>query len=214
MNTAMKIFIVEDDAELGKSLQLLFRSAGITHCRHFLSATDFLEALPTLEDDLQKPGCLLLDIRLPAMSGTELFAKLQTMNFAWPVIFMTGHGDLQMAVELMQLGAMDYVTKPFDPMLLITKIKKATEVCEERLMNAAFSTSHREKLLQLTAHEQHVFDKILENMTNREIAEELHNSTRTIETHRANVLKKMGVASALELAQQHERYKLINPNKA
>lgn len=210
MNTETQIFIVEDDAELGQSLQLLLRSAGLVNSRHFLSATAFLEALPELDEHLQRPGCLLLDIRLPAMTGTELFTKLKQGHFMWPVIFMTGHGDLQMAVELMHQGAMDYVTKPFDPMLLIAKIKKAGELCQYRLANASFSERHRAKLMLLSGHELQVFEKILANMTNREIAEELKNSTRTIETHRANILKKMGVDSALELAQQHERYKLIN----
>ena len=209
MNEGIQVFIVEDDAELGQSLQLLFRSAGLPQSLLFSSALALMEALPELESRLQRPGCLLLDIRLPGMTGTELFTKLQQMDFAWPVLFMTGHGDLQMAVELMQQGALDYVTKPFDPMLLISKIKKACEVCEQRLADASFSAAHHSKLLQLTPHEHLVFDKILENLTNREIAEVLHNSTRTIETHRANILRKMEVGSALELAQRHERYRLI-----
>jgi two-component system response regulator DctR len=210
MNLEMQIYIVEDDAELGQSLQLLFRSAGLVNSRHFSSPTEFLDALPDLHEKLQHPGCLLLDIRLPEMTGTELFTKLKQVHFTWPVIFMTGHGDLQMAVDLMQQGAMDYVTKPFDPMVLITKLKKAGELCHYRLVNAAFSAEHRNKLMLLSGHEQQIFEKILNNMTNREIAEELKNSVRTIETHRANILKKMDVDSALELAQQHERYKQIN----
>lgn len=209
MSTPTQVFIVEDEVELAQSLQLLFRSAGIAHSRHFASCTDFLDALPALNAHFQQPGCLLLDIRLPGMTGTELFAKLQKTGFPWPVIFMTGHGDLQMAVELMQQGALDYVTKPFDPMLLISKIRKACEVSERRLADASFSQTHENKLTQLTAHELQVFERILDNMTNREIAEALNNSTRTIETHRASILKKMNVASALELAQQHERFKLL-----
>jgi FixJ family two-component response regulator len=210
MKLKVQIFIVEDEAELGQSLQLLLRTAGLVNSHHFLSAIEFLDALPDLHENLQHPGCLLLDIRLPGMTGTELFTKLKEAQFIWPVIFMTGHGDIQMAVELLQQGAMDYVTKPFDPMLLIAKIEKAGELCHYRLVNASFSAQHRDKLMLLSGHEQPIFEKILNNMTNREIAEELKNSIRTIETHRANILKKMNVQSALELAQQHERYKLIN----
>jgi len=210
MSLEVQIFIVEDEAELGQSLQILLRSAGLVNSRHFLSAIEFLDALPSLHENLQHPGCLLLDIRLPGMTGTELFAKLKQAHFIWPVIFMTGHGDLQMAVDLMQQGAMDYVTKPFDPILLIAKIKKAGELCHHRLVNASFGEQHRGKLMLLSGHEKQVFEKILSNKTNREIAEELENSIRTIETHRSNILKKMDVHSALELAQQHERYKLLN----
>ena len=201
------VFIVEDDVALAKSLLTLLHSAGLEHVRHFDGAAPFLEAYDGLSEVLHAPGCLLLDIRMPHMSGSELFHQLQTRGFAWPVIFMTGHGDLAMAVELIKAGAFDYLTKPFDPMALIEKVKAAAHSSTARITDQDFKQQHLAKLRTLTPHEIQVFLKILNNQTNRDIAEEMQNSTRTIENHRAMILKKMAATTALELAQhvwEHE----------
>lgn len=203
------VLIIEDDLALAKSIGILLSSAGMERIQHFSSATDFLEAYPDLQTTLKEPGCLLLDIRMPSMTGAELFHQLQSQGFVWPVIFMTGHGDLSMAVELIKRGAFDYLTKPFDPMELISKIKAAALACSSRIAEYNFKEQHDKKLHTLTPHEIQVFIRILNNKTNREIAEEMHNSIRTIENHRATILKKMGTSTALELARHHERFVLL-----
>jgi two-component system response regulator FixJ len=203
------VLMIEDDLALAKSLETLLRSAGVQDTRHFASAADFLHAFPSLQTLFQEPGCLLMDVRMPEMTGSELFHELRAQSFVWPVIFMTGHGDLSMAVELIKAGAFDYLTKPFDPMALIQKIQAAAHSCTARIAEQAFKTQHGKKLLLLTPHETQVFLRILNNQTNREIAEEMHNSTRTIENHRATILKKMESSTALELARLHERFLLL-----
>ena len=142
------------------------------------------------------------------MSGIELFNKLKEVSWPWPVIFMTGHGDLEMAVDLVKQGAFDFVTKPFAPMSLINKVQQALQASGDKVQIVKELQIHLQRLISLTRQEQQVLLAILSHKTNREIAEEMSNSTRTIETHRANILKKMGTASALELAQLHERFLL------
>lgn len=207
-HTTPLIWIVEDDTALAESLQLLFGSAGLPACQHLPSGKACLDMVQVERLLEPQPGCVLLDIRLGDLSGTEVFAKLQALEWPWPVIFMTGHGDLQMAVDLLRQGAFDYVTKPCEPMLLVEKVTQALRVSHERIGQLREQRQHLERLNLLTKQEQLVFRSILSHKTNREIAEEMNNSTRTIETHRANILKKMETASALELAQVHERFLL------
>lgn len=201
-----QVMIIEDDDALANSLSVLLDSAGITDVSRFESPTRFLLEYPNLSQNMHQPGCLLMDIRLPEMSGAALYAHLQSLEFHWPVIFMTGHGDLSMAVDLMKAGAFDYVTKPFDPMGLIERIKAANMLSRTQLIDHEFKQAHMGKLASLTQHEIQVFTRILLNQTTREIAEAMDNSTRTIETHRANLLKKMDASSALEMAQEQERF--------
>lgn len=203
------VLIIEDDAALARSLITLLTSAGLEKIQHFACGSDFMDAYPSLGEIFQEPGCLLLDIRMPTMTGSELFHQLKDKEFAWPIIFMTGHGDLSMAVELIKAGAFDYLTKPFDPMGLIEKIKAAAHLSTARIAEQGFKVQHLKKLRSLTPHEIQVFLKILNNQTNRDIAEEMQNSMRTIENHRATILKKMTASTALELAQHHERFTLM-----
>ena len=121
---------------------------------------------------------------------------------------MTGHGDLSTAVDLMKAGTFDYVTKPFDTMRLFQRIKAATTLSQRQLADHWFNFEHHEKLASLTTHEREVFAGILGKQTSREIAEAMLNSARTIEQHRSNVFKKMGVVSALELAQNQDTFLL------
>ena len=204
-----QVMIVEDDDELANSLEVLLNSAGIADVLRFDSPAQFLSAYSSLTANLNDPGCLLLDIRLPDMSGPALYSHLRALEFPWPVIFMTGHGDLSMAVDLMKAGAFDYITKPFDPMGLIDRITAANLLSGTQNLDHLFKQAHREKLASLTPHESQVFVRILGNQTTREIAEAMKNSTRTIETHRANVLKKMAASSALEMAQEQEKFMLM-----
>jgi two-component system response regulator DctR len=203
------LLIVEDDDELGQSLEELFGAAGILRIRRFQSPNELLASLQEVYSASEEAGCLLLDIRLPDMTGAALYTHLQTLGFSWPVIFMTGHGDLSMAVELMKAGAFDYVTKPFDPMGLVEKINSAMVRSQSQFFDLHFKRMQSEKLMSLTVHEREVFSRILKNKTTREIADVMGNSTRTIETHRANIFKKMAVNSALQMAQEYERFVLM-----
>jgi two-component system response regulator DctR len=202
------IWIVEDDVDLAESMELLFKSASLPSCIHLPSGQACLDLVEVERMRALQPGCILLDIRLGDLSGTEVFAKLQSLQCPWPVIFMTGHGDLQMAVDLLRQGAFDYVTKPCEPMVLVEKVTQALALSHDRVQLINEQRQHLERLSSLTKHEQLVLQFILSHKTNREIAEEMNNSTRTIETHRANILKKMETSSALELAQFHERFLL------
>jgi two-component system response regulator DctR len=213
MQSATEFWIVEDDATLAQSLLLLFSMAQVGTPRLFASAEACLQEFQTRANELAlKPGCLLLDIRLNGMSGTELFAQLKTTPWHWPVIFMTGHGDLSMAVDLLKQGAADYLTKPCDPMEIVNKVKAATALSEQTVERAKEMNQHLQRLRQLTPHECYVFKGILKNLSNREIAEQMQNSVRTIEAHRAKVFKKMEVSSAIELAQAQERF-ILNGGK-
>jgi two-component system, LuxR family, response regulator DctR len=202
------IFVIDDDLELSASLKVLFNSANENHVRCFDSASQFVREFPHLTEPLSEPGCILLDIRMPDMTGYELFAFLQQHECTWPVIFMTGHGDLSMAVNLIKSGAFDYLTKPFDPMGMIEKVQQALALSQERMRTQNFKREHLRKMQSLSPHEWEVFTHIMQSQSNREIAEHLEKSVRTIESHRANILKKMGTSSALELAKLHERFTL------
>lgn len=203
------IFVIDDDDELSESLKVLFNSANENRVRCFESASQFVQLFPHLNEPSREPGCILLDIRMPDMPGYELFEFLQQHECAWPVIFMTGHGDLSMAVNLIKAGAFDYLTKPFDPVRLIEKVQQALTLSNERIQTRKFKREHLSKLRSLSPHEWEVFTHIMQSLSNREIAERLEKSIRTIETHRANILKKMGAASTLEMAQLHERFTLL-----
>ena len=200
------IWIVEDDQVLAESLVLLLTLSGFQNCRHFESAEGCIQAIQRSKNWSLSPICMLLDIRLGSMSGTQLFEQLQANNWPWPVLFMSGHGDLPMAVDLLKRGAYDYLPKPCEPLRLIEKVTEALQASEEILIEQQEQQQHLERLQTLTGHEQLVFQGVLSNKTTRMIADDMSNSTRTIETHRANILKKMKVGSALELAQVHERF--------
>jgi FixJ family two-component response regulator len=211
MSNPSEVWIVEDDKALSESLELLFASSRAATPRVFKTASDFLQALA---DQPSPPcGCILMDIRLPDGNGHALFETLLQHNWTWPVIFMTGHGDLEMALMLMRKGAFDYMLKPYDPQALLDRVKAAIESCQQAYQQTVFVKQYDERLQTLTPHEVAVYKGILSHKTSRELAEEMSNSTRTIEIHRANVFKKMHATSAVEMAQNHERYQLIKTLK-
>jgi len=205
------IQIIEDDIPLAQSLQVLLSASNFT-CVHYKSAEDFLASVQVNPEALRLPTCVISDIRLPKLSGLDIFEKLkhEYPQCVWSVIFITGHADVNMAVEAMQKGAFDFLTKPFDPFLLPQKIKAALKKSSQLLDEQNFVRSYEARKATLTEHEQRICTLILQNLTSREIAENLGNSTRTIEVHRASVFRKMEVDSILALAQQDERYKLLS----
>ncbi len=201
------IQLIEDDVALAQSLLMLLSASNYT-CVHYKSAEDFLAAVKSNPQALHLPTCVLSDIRLPKLSGMDMMAVLRKEHpeCVWPVILVTGHADVAMAVDAMHMGAFDFLTKPFDPFLLTQKLGTALEKSHQIKANQDFIASYEQHQASLSEQERKIFSMILDNQTSREIAETLGNSTRTIEVHRAAIFKKMGVTSILDLAKNSERY--------
>jgi two-component system response regulator DctR len=188
------VYIVDDDEAIRDSLDYLMASRG-TPCRTYPSAEAFLEAW-----DESFAGCLLLDIRMEEMSGDELFKHLVERGCRLPVIFLTGHGDVPLAVSTLKNGAFDFIEKPFNDNALVDRVLEALKLDAARRRAAAFADSTKQRLARLTPRERQVMERILAGKLNKIIADELNVSMRTIEEHRAKVFRKMGVRTAVELA--------------
>ena len=191
-----QVFIVDDDEAIRDSLGWLLQSRGVTN-RTYASAEDFLA---DWRPDLA--GCMLLDIRMDGMSGEELFERLLERACSIPVIFLTGHGDVPMAVSALKKGAFDFVEKPCNDNELVDRVLEALALDAERRLAAASADSLNARLEQLTARERQVMELILAGKLNKVIASELAVSMRTVEVHRSSLFEKMGVRTAVELAQK------------
>lgn len=187
-------YIVDDDEAIRDSLSWLMQSRGVP-CRTYASAEIFLEAW-----DPSFAGCILLDIRMGEMSGNELFDHLLERGCLMPVIFLTGHGDVPLAVSTLKNGAFDFVEKPCNDNLLVDRVVEAFKLDEARRVAAASADSVNQRLAQLTPRERQVMDRILLGKLNKVIADELQVCMRTVEVHRASLFDKMGVKTAVELA--------------
>lgn len=187
------VYVVDDDAAVRRFLSGLIRSVGL-RVETYATAQEFLDAF-----EAGSPGCLLLDIRMPGMSGLELQAELRRRGIDLPVIFLTGHGDVKVAVHAMKAGAVDFVEKPFNNELLLNGIQKA--VADS--FQAGGSRLRRRELMQrletLTARERQVLDKVAAGETNKGVARLLGISEKTVEIHRAKVMEKMRARSLAEL---------------
>lgn len=189
------VHLVDDDEAIRDSLSWLLQSRSL-QCQTYPSAESFLAAwTPDL------CGCLLLDIRMREMSGLELFDRLLENGNCLPVIFLTGHGDVPMAVGALKKGAFDFVEKPFDDNQLVNRVLEAVELDNTQRATAASSNSLNERLARLTTRERQVMELILAGKFNKVVADELQISMRTVEVHRANLFEKMGVRTAVELSQ-------------
>jgi two-component system response regulator DctR len=188
-------YLVDDDEAIRDSLGWLLESRGVP-CLSYPSAEDFLAAWnPSL------PGCILLDIRMDGMSGPELFDLLGERGSTLPVIFLTGHGDVPMAVSALKQGAFDFVEKPCNDNELVNRVIEALQLDENQRLAAADSDSVNSLTSRLTTREKQVMERVLAGTLNKVIADELQISMRTVEVHRANLFEKMGVRTAVELAQ-------------
>lgn len=188
-------YLVDDDDAIRDSLGWLLESRGVP-CLSYPSAEDFLAAWNT-----SLPGCILLDIRMDGMSGPELFDLLCQRGSTLPVIFLTGHGDVPMAVSALKQGAFDFVEKPCNDNELVNRVIEALQLDENQRLAAADSDSVNSLTSRLTTREKQVMDLVLAGTLNKVIADELQISMRTVEVHRANLFEKMGVRTAVELAQ-------------
>ncbi|MDO8293531.1 MAG: response regulator [Gallionella sp.] len=187
--------IVDDDPAVRDALQWLLRSRGV-QSQTWVSATDFLAFA---NRDLC--GCLLLDVRMPGMSGIELFDRLRDLHCRLPVIFLTGHGDVPMAVQALKDGAFDFIEKPYDDNALVDKVLAAIAQDTIRAVRENSILLLEQKLAQLTLREEEVMQRILAGKLNKVIADELGIAMRTVEVHRSRIFEKMKVRSAVELSQ-------------
>ena len=194
-----RVYIVDDDYAVRSALRLLFRTAAL-EAEAFSSADAFLE-----DADLTRECCVLLDIRMPGMTGTALHDELLRRNVRVPVIFITGHGDIPMAVEAMRKGAYDFIEKPFDDEQLLARVLEALEEQkeQERAAGPASSADEPQKgaalLAELSERQREVLAHVLDGKPSRQIAEELAISVKTVEFHRARIMQKLGVRTAAEL---------------
>ena len=187
------VFVVDDDEGVRNSLRFLLKSVGLA-TRALPSAAEFLEVYKP-----SHPGCLVLDVRMPGMSGLELQQQLNLRGAVIPVIFITGHGDIPMAVEAMQQGAFDFLQKPFRDQDLIDRIQRALERDSRNRVALDEHTKIRERLDSLTPREREVLTLMTRGKPNKVMAAELGVSQRTVEIHRARVMEKSGAASLAQL---------------
>jgi len=193
------VYVVDDDRDVRRSLSFLLGTADLAS-RPFGSGTDFLESL----DDL-KPGCILLDIRMPQVDGFQVMTELAQRRVEWPVIVMTGHGEVSVAVRAMKLGAVDFIEKPFEEAVLLSSLERAFVMLRDRGETAQRKQMAQERVNALTTREREVLQGLMAGMANKLLARRLDISLRTVEMHRANMMDRLGVnslAEALTLAVQ------------
>ncbi|MDD5114291.1 MAG: response regulator [Methylobacter sp.] len=198
MSTQPCVFIVDDDYAVRDSLGLVFKTAGLNYLT-FENAEHFLETYSG-----GTPGCLLLDMNMPGLNGDELQSELIRRNIRVPIIFLTAHGDIPMSVRAMKAGAVDFLTKPVPSKMLIERVQ--TVLQHEALTQEQNREKQElcERLNCLTSREMELLPLIVAGKSNKEIARQLDVSHRTIEIHRARVLKKTGATNLMELARLYE----------
>jgi FixJ family two-component response regulator len=187
------VFIVDDDAAVCDSIQELVESVGL-RAEGYASGQAFLDHYQP-----ERSGCLVLDVRMAEMIGLVLQEKLNTLGATIPVIILTGHADVPMAVHALKAGAVDSVQKPYRNQLLLDSINNALAMDAIARRSLDESRNHDRQLATLTKREQEVLDKLLPGSISKQIARELGISTRTVESHRQNLLRKLGVGSVKEL---------------
>ncbi len=191
------VYIVDDDQAIRHAMELLMRSVGLEH-EIYHSGDDFLSQYST-----DQAGCLVLDIRMPGLGGLELQQKLLDLDSTLPIIFITGHGDVPMAVEAMQKGAVDFIQKPFRDQELLDRIREALKTDQERRSAREEQAEVASRLEKLTRREREVMDLVVTGKPNKVIAYELGVSQRTVEIHRARVMEKMKARSLADLVRMH-----------
>ena len=195
------VFIVDDEEAVRDALGWLLRTRGLAS-RHFDSADAFMAFLDGPSGLDGQPACVLLDVRMDGTSGLELFDALRARDahVVMPILFMTGHGDVPMAVDALKRGAFDFFEKPFSDNALVDRVIAALECSRQRLEDLRTHADIRARTDALTDREREVMRAILAGKLNKVIADELGISMRTVEVHRARIFAKMGVRSAVELA--------------
>lgn len=187
--------LVDDDPDFRQSQRLLLMTLGM-EVREYGSAREFLD-----DDDLERPGCIVLDLRMPGMTGMEVVEHLHAQKVLTPVILLTGHGDIGAAVRAMKLGAVDFLEKKADPMVVYETVRAACERSAADAREWEAKARESKKFEALSPREREVLELVAEGLSNREAAEKLGLSQETVKMHRSHAYGKLGIKSALEAFQ-------------
>lgn len=201
--TEATVFIVDDDAPLRKSLRNLIRSVGL-RVELFASAQEFLQSRQP-----DAPSCLVLDVRMPGLSGLDLQKQTSDAGLEIPIIFITGHGDVPMTVRAMKAGAVEFLTKPFRDQDLLDAIQQALEQSRKAREQQAATKQLRQRFALLTPREREVMERVVAGLLNKQIGAELGTSETTVKIHRHQVMEKMGAGSLPELVRMADRLGII-----
>jgi FixJ family two-component response regulator len=193
------VHVIDDDGSIAHALGRLLRVAGY-EVRCYASAGEFLVA-----EHADRHGCIVLDIMMPGPSGLDLYEALRKNGCAWPVVFLTGHGDIRTGVTAIKAGAIDFLTKPFDPQQLLSAVADALSRDRAQRRGRDHARLLRQRYDKLTAREREVFGLVTEGKLNKQIAAELCTSERTIKAHRGQVMRKMEARSVPELVRAADR---------
>jgi len=192
-NRRAKVYLVDDDPDVREAIVFMLEAEDIA----VVAFSDPARMLETVEADAR--GCLLLDVRMPGMDGLELHQALKKRGVAMPAVFISGHGDIPMAVRAVNAGALDFIEKPFDDEVLLDRIGQAFELDARRIQTVSDKLEVRQRLAQLTPRERDVLNGIVAGRLNKQIADDLAISVRTVELHRGRVLEKLEASNAADL---------------
>ena len=193
MSEAPTVYVVDDDQAVRSSVRWLLESVNLP-VKTFGSALEFLEM-----HEPGKPGCLVLDVRMPGLNGLQLQETLTARRVRLPIIFITGHGDIDIAVRAMKAGAFDFIEKPFNDQSLVDTVQRCLALDDRQRRDAAEREKIIGRLASLTPREVEVLDYVISGKSNKLIAADLGISAKTVEVHRARVMEKMAVSSVAEL---------------
>jgi FixJ family two-component response regulator len=205
MTMSSTVFIVDDDASVREALGSLFRSVGL-RVELFGSALEFLQGRVA-----DVPGCLVLDVRLPGLSGLDFQTQLAAAGIHLPIIFMTGHGDIPMSVRAMKAGAIDFLAKPFREQDMLDAVSAAIECDTKRRRDAESISTLKSLLSSLTPREREVLAHVTSGLMNKQIAAILGLSEITVKIHRGNLMRKMGAKSLADLVRKAEALGIATP---
>ena len=208
MNPEPTVFVVDDDAAVRDALRLLLEEEGLP-VEVYASAEAFLDSYHP-----ERPGCLVLDIRMPGMNGLELQETLAALQCKIPIIFITGHGAVSLSVSALKAGALDFLEKPFDDEELLGRIRMAITLDASTRQDEAEASTIKTRFARLTPREKEVMALVVAGQSSREIATELTVSHRTVEVHRSRVMRKMEADSLLDLATMAVACGFSEPHKA
>jgi FixJ family two-component response regulator len=192
------VFVIDDDEDMRSALGNLFRSVG-HEVKLFGSAAEFL-----MDASSDAPGCLVLDVRLPGMSGLDFQNKLASANASIPIVFMTGHGDIPMSVRAMKAGAVDFLTKPFRDQDMLDAVTRAIEADRTRRSSQQATSGVRESFARLSPREREVMTLVTRGLMNKQVAHELGLSEITVKLYRGQAMRKMGAGSLADLVRMAE----------
>ena len=202
------IFIIDDDPSVRKGLTRLVSAAGMNTVT-FASAREFLDS-----DNLDSPGCIILDVQMPEMTGPELQEELGKTSFGLPIIFLSGHGDVPTTATAMKKGAVDFLTKPVDATILLETIKISLEKDAENRRQRKISSEINAQINLLTAREFEVMTWVITGMLNKQIAGEMNISEETVKIHRGRVMRKLEIVSVVELVHLCDKIGIVSAKLA